>query len=134
MGILDKKHWDWPWPFNKISRRSTAFFWGVPSLVWGNLRPQDYILQSYVITSPLDVHTAFVPKPISSPNTWQISRFKAGPWFAWYVAYSGSKQADGMYRHWRTGARWDDVDNYTQFPSVATRRFTGHPDQDTSTK
>jgi hypothetical protein len=132
--ILDKRHGDWPWPFSLIPRRWTAFDWRKPELVRGNLRPQDY-----VYTWQLDVlapgeykaRRIFAPKPITGPQTWQISRFPRGPWWAWYFAWSGERKEDGWFRHFRIGARWDDVDNYVQFPSVAWRRYSGDDSQNT---
>lgn len=135
MGILDKKHTDWPWPFSLIPRRWTAFNWGVPELVKGNIRPQDTIYTHQVSKADiLNYRHVFAPKPISSEGTWQLSRFPEGPWYAWYFALSGKRKADGKFRHWRIGARWDDVDGYTQFPAFATRRFTGGNEQDTSVR
>lgn len=127
MTVLDKKHNDWPWPFSLIPRRWTAFKWGVPLLVKGkNISPRDLVF--------VPDARAIAPKPITSPGSWQLSRFPDGPRWAWYFAWSGRRKADGRFRHFRIGARWDDVDGYVQFPSVATRRFTGGNEQDTSVR
>jgi hypothetical protein len=117
------KHWDWPWPFKYIPRGWTAFKWGLPTMKWCHIPDgKDWYID-----------TAFHPKPITSPGTWQISRFPNGPWFAWYFAYSGRRGPDGKYRHFRIGARWDNVDNYVEFPTIAMRRYTGQS-EDTGTK
>jgi hypothetical protein len=71
------------------------------------------------------------PMPIGEPRSWQISYFPAAPWF-WYFAWSG-RVKNGRYRHFRIGARWDNVDDYVQFPAIATRTFTTEAIQDTST-
>lgn len=140
MGILDRKHTDWPWPFSLIPRRWTALFWDTPRLVRGNLRPQDFVsvrTEKINPENPLSYVYEFAPKPITSEGTWQLSRFPHGPWYAWYFAWSGKKAKDGFYRHFRIGARWDDVDGYTQFPSFAFpwgRRYNGTNDQDTSVR
>lgn len=133
MSILDRRHTDWPWPFSLIPRRRTAFGWGKPEMVKGNLRPQDFIYTHQLSwTDPLAYRHIFAPKPITSPGTWQLSHFPEGPWFAWYFAWSGKRKVDGMFRHFRIGARWDDVDGYVNWPSIATRRYTGDDTQRTN--
>ena len=125
--LREKLHWDWPWPFSKIPRGWTAFKWGRPRLLMGRIAATDF-----VVASPW-----MAPKPITSPGTWQVSRYPDAPWWAfplnWYVAFSGRRAADGKFRHWRIGTRWDDVDSYCTILTIATRRFTGGNDQDTST-
>lgn len=125
--ILDKPHTDYPWPFSLIPRRWTAFQWGRPQLVAGHMSNwwESASNFSHVLGLPP------APKPISSPITWQLSRFPAGPWWAWYFAWSGKRKADGKFLHFRLGARWDDVDSYVQFPSIALRRYTGDDSQNT---
>ena len=57
------------------------------------------------------------PKPIPGPGQWQFSlvQVKAGwPLVLPYFAYTS---AEGS--HFRCGARWDDVDHYYTFPSIA---------------
>ncbi len=125
MAILDEKHADYPWPFSLIPRSWTAFKWGPPVLVKGaNILPRDLVYVSYAMR--------ISPKPITSPGSWQLSHFPDGPWFAWYFAISGFRKPDGFFRHFRIGARWDSVDNYVQFPSLATRRYTGDDTQRTN--
>lgn len=121
-GLRGKKHTDWPWPFSLIPRGATAFKWGKPKKLFGN--------------QPLE---GGIPKPIGQEKTWQVSYYPKAPlWakltgFAYYAAYSGKKGKDGMFRHFRLGTRFDDVDNYATIFSVATRKFTGDDSQDTST-
>ncbi len=120
-------HWDWIWPFSRIPRGWTAFDWGRPFLHkgWG-LRGEDF--------APGFCWGTDHPRPITSPGTWQLSRFPEGPWYAWYFAWSGKVRGDGMFRHFRIGARWDNVDDYVQWPTIAFRRYTGDDSQDTGTK
>lgn len=122
--LKGKKHWDWPWPFSLIPRGWTAFEWGMPKIVFGNQK-----------TSKVDgaIPTKH-PLPIGEERSWQLSKFPLGPWYAWYFAWSGKRGKDGKFRHFRIGARWDDVDNYVQFPSIAFRKYTGDPLEDTGTK
>lgn len=110
--IGSKNHWDWPWPFSKIPRGWTAFKWGAPKKIAGNQESE--------------IHGA--PKPIGEPGSWQLSRYENGPWYAWYFAFTLKSG-----RHFRIGARWDDVDDYVQFPTVASRKYSGGDNQDTST-
>lgn len=127
MAILDQKHNDYVWPFSLLPRSWTAFKWGVPLLVKGrNILPRDLVFDS--------ASQSICPKPITSPGSWQLSRFPNGPWFAWYFAFSGWRKPDGFFRHFRIGARWDDVDGYTQFPSIATRRYDGTNNQRTDVR
>ena len=58
------------------------------------------------------------PKPINPPGSWQISRFPGGPLFSWYFGFT---LKNGW--HFRIGARWDDVDSYVQWPSIAVRHL-----------
>lgn len=63
-----------------------------------------------------------VPAPIGPPGTWQISYFPDAPWwakpFAWYI---GVTSKGGV--HVRLGARWDDIDNYVEWPEIAWKRL-----------
>lgn len=94
-----RKHEDYP-PFLRwIPRAWTAWSWGKPVLVGGN-----------VITGPY-------PAPITHPGTWQLSHFPDGPCYAWYFALTTRA---GF--HFRIGARWDDVDGYVEWPSIAIKR------------
>lgn len=77
------------------------------------------------------------PSPIGEPFSHQFSIFPDAPWYlkpiAWYFAISSDRENDGKYRHFRIGARWDDVDDYTTWPTLASRRYTGDKIEDTST-
>lgn len=121
--ILEKKHSDWPKFLQWIPRKWTAFHnWGKPKLILGNQK---------------EVRNG-APAPIGEPSSVQVSYYPDAPWWAkpiaWYVAYSGKKGADGKYRHYRIGGRWDDVDSYAQWPSIATRRYTGDDKQNTGVR
>jgi len=114
--LATARHWDWPWPFSKIPRKWTAFDWGEPELLWGNT-------------------TNFkecAPKPIPYPGEWAIFEFPDAPWWMMWAAW-GVAVTLKSGRHFRFGARWDDVDNYCQFPSVAVRKFPPSGERDTST-
>lgn len=58
------------------------------------------------------------PRPIGEPGSWQFSFFPQGPWFAMYLAFT----LPWINLHFRIGARWDDVDDYVEFPSIAIKR------------
>ncbi len=112
--LRGKRHDDYPAGLRWIPRGWTAFAWGEPSFVVGDIGPTDMIVPRR--------HTAgsgwsWSPRPITSPDTWQLSRFPAGPWYAFYFAFTS---IDGV--HFRLGARWDDVDGYVEFPTIAIKR------------
>lgn len=115
--LVKEKHWDWPWPFRCIPRKWTAFDWGSPKKVLGNQKSEK----------------DGAPLPIGEKRSWQFSRYPNAPlgwkWAAWYVSLTLKNG-----RHFRIGARWDDVDGYVQWPAVASRVYTGEAVQDTSTK
>ena len=98
--LRNRPHEDFPWPFSYIPRAWTAFSWGEPKKICGNQRPYGGVM-----------------KPIGPRGTWQISRFPDGPWFALYAAFTTN---GGV--HYRIGARYDDVDNYVEWPSLARKR------------
>lgn len=131
--VGSKPHSDWPWPLRLIPRGWTAFKWGPPRFRLGRINHGPDMKRVQV--SPTEAMWA--PKPITSPGTWQFSTFPGAPWWAlpfrWYLAFSGRRAADGKFRHWRIGTRWDDVDDYVTILAIATRRFTGGDEQDTST-
>lgn len=104
--LRGKRHTDYPWGLRWIPREWTAFDWGVPRLVYGGTN-------SWAPTGSIPMQA---PKPINPPGGWQLSRFEDGPWFAWYFAFTTKK---GI--HYRIGARWDDVDNYVEFPTIARK-------------
>ena len=57
------------------------------------------------------------PKPIPEAGEWQVSAVqmkKGWPLFLPYVAITTKSG-----RHFRIGCRWDDVDHYYTFPSIA---------------
>jgi hypothetical protein len=121
--LKGKKHWDWPWPFKLIPRAWTAYNWGPPKLLAGKAEME-----------------SGVPKPVNPAGTFQISYYPGAPWwakpFAWFVGVSGKKADDGKFSNFRIGARWDNVDHYTNctfVPLPSRRRFTGDDSQDTST-
>ncbi len=113
------KHWDWWGPFKKVPRGWTSFNWGKPKLLAGN---QKETRQG-------------APAPIPEAGSWQLSRFPNAPGLLKYLPlYLAITLKSG--RHYRIGARFDDVDNYTTMPVFATRHYppqTGG-ERDTSTK
>jgi hypothetical protein len=109
--LQGKTHSDFPFGLRWIPRSWTAFKWGMPTLVFGH--------SSFDVVT-LDAFSGEVfyhPMPIGFPGDWQISRFPEGPFFAWYFAFT--TRSGG---HFRIGARWDDVDNYVEFPTLAIKR------------
>lgn len=120
---MRKSHGDWPWPFSYIPRGWTAFRWGKPKMLLGNQK---------------EVRDG-AAAPIGEANSWQLSWYPDAPWWAkitglaFYAAYSGKRGEDGMYRHYRIGARYDDVNRYTTILSAASRKYDGTDAQDTST-
>lgn len=118
--LRDKKHWDWIWPFSTIPRGWTAFKWGVPKKIGGN---QNETRKS---------KEGEGPAPIGENGSWQVSRFPDAPRLIKFLPLYLAFTTKGG-RHFRVGARWDDVDNYVNFPTFATRKYTGDPNQDTST-
>jgi hypothetical protein len=122
-GLRGKKHTDWPRPIQWVPRGLTAYKWGKPKKILGN---------------QVEGRNA-APAPIGEAGSWQISYYPEAPWWAkitglaFYAAYSGKKGDDGKFRHYRVGARYDDIDNYTTILSIASRKYTGGDDQDTST-
>ncbi len=133
--LKGKKHWDWPWPLSYVPRGWTAFKWGRPVLLWGNIG-------AWWQTAPafdLKLGLRPAPKPISPRGTWQVSRFPGAPWWAWpalFISISGSKlDKKGKYRNYRIGARWDDVNDYVNWVPFmpSSRKYSGDDSQDTST-
>ncbi len=119
--LQNRKHNDFPPGLRWISRGWTAWNWGEPRKLLGSQQAE---------SSP------GVPQPIGEPGTWQISIYPDAPWWAcpvaWYFAVSLALRPDGWFRHFRIGARYDSVDSYTEFPSVASRRFPAFGDRDTT--
>lgn len=120
---MRKSHGDWPWPLSYIPRGWTAFRWGKPKLLLGDQKEA----------------RGGAPAPIGEANSWQLSYYHDAPlWakvtgLAFYAAYSGRRGEDGKFRHYRLGARWDDVDSYVTILSVASRKYDGTDNQNTST-
>lgn len=114
--LKNSKHNDFLPGLRWIPRSWTAFCWGKPIMVWGNQ-----------IKRAEGGH----PKPIGEPGSWQVSIYPNSPlgwtWAAWYVAFTFPSG-----RHFRIGARWDDVDNYVEWPSLATRFYPVEGERDTS--
>lgn len=119
--LAEMYHWDWPWPFNKLKRKVSMFNFGEPRLLYGEAE-----------------YHGRAPKPINPAGTWQVSWYPGAPWWAkWhlYVSYSCKRQADGKFRNFRIGPRWDNVDDYVNFVPFApsSRRYSGKAIEDTST-
>jgi len=96
MPIPEGNHNDWLWPFSYIPRKWTAIeSEEPPTKIFGNTNGN------------LDV-----PKP----GQWTLSSSPYGPMFAW-TSVSGW--------HFRIGtARYDYVDRYYQFPTLALKKIT----------
>jgi hypothetical protein len=132
--LRGKRHWDFPPGLKWVPRGWTAFKWGAPVLMSGNpkLIEQGNGFFSPTIYKHKNGTYEAAPKPINPPGTWQVSRFPDAPWplnkIPLYFAFT---KKNG--RHFRIGARWDDVDDYVQFPTFASRKYKGGDAQDTST-
>ncbi len=109
LNLKGKRHTDFPWPMSLIPRAWTAFSWGSPVMVKGN--------QHLNNDCSLGLYCAGHPLPIGEPGSWQLSRFPKGPRWAWYFAFTTKGRV-----HFRIGARWDNEDNYVEFPSIAVKR------------
>lgn len=110
-GLRTKPHGDYAvWPWSLIPRAATAFDFGRPVLMFGN--------QGAEFFDP--ARQAYFPKPIGEPGSWQISRYpKLGPILGRVPAYFAFTTKDGW--HFRDGVRYDDVDHYCQWPSIAIK-------------
>ncbi len=134
-----------------VPRAWTSYKWGVPIMTYGN---QTRIRAG----KDLDGVVRFGPAPIGEPGSWQLSEYAGAPYWAPLITvaaiyaaalFPGWWRATALLmlpfqpfyfaftlrsgRNFRLGARWDDVDGYTTIPTIASRRYTGGNDQDTST-
>ncbi len=57
------------------------------------------------------------PKPVPEPGEWQVSMVRLKRDWPLFLPYIAWTKKDGT--HFRFGARWDDVDHYYTFPSIA---------------
>lgn len=120
--LKNEKHWDWPWPLSLVPRRWTAWEWGTPEQLAGS--------QELRRKGP---GGELGPAPIGERGSWQLAYYPDAPWWAKPVAWYVAATLPGG-RHFRVGARWDDVDGYVQWPAVASRRYSGDPLEDTGTR
>jgi hypothetical protein len=115
------KHWDYPKFLRWIPRAWTSYAWGAPKKIVGDQKE-----------TRKGKEGNSGPAPIGERGSWQVSRFPGAPgplkYLPLYVAFTTKSG-----RHFRIGARWDDVDNYVTFPTVASRKYEGGDGQDTST-
>lgn len=103
--LRSRDHWDYPGPLQWVPRSATTFGWGRPSQMVGNQKA----LQDGA------------PKPIGERGSFQVSRYPDLPVpFCWLPVYMAFTLPNGV--HFRLGARWDDVDSYTNIPSVAIKK------------
>lgn len=100
--LQKREHDDYPAVFRWMPRSWTSFGWGRPQLLVGN---QNTWYEG-------------APKPVGEKGTFQISRYPdLPPPLCWLPLYFAVTTPNGI--HLRLGARWDDVDAYVQFPSIA---------------
>ena len=131
--LKNRRHDDWIWPLKYIPRKWTSFDWGVPVLWKGwhvEFVERQVMLQDKRWEWLFYYETWKCPKPINPAGGWQISYFPQAPWYwkwaAWYIARSFARGKDGKYGQFRLGARWDNVDEYVNWPTFPTgRRYTG---------
>jgi hypothetical protein len=81
-----------------------------PHLILGNQREQS--------TAP---NGARGPKPIPSRGEWQVSAVQLRPGWPVFLPYIAFTTPGGT--HVRIGCRWDDVDHYYTFPTLAIATF-----------
>jgi hypothetical protein len=103
--LAPRPHDDYMIPgLSLIPRGWNTFNWGQPGLIVGN-------------------QTSFLndsPKPIGERGSFQVSSYPQLPIpFCWLPAYFAFTLPNGT--HFRLGARWDDIDDYTVVPSVALK-------------
>lgn len=104
--LQGRRHWDYPWPFHALPRAWTTYDWGEPEMLIGNQERKENGR----------------PKPIGESGSFQLSRYPQLPLpLSWLPLYMAFTTRGGT--HFRMGARWDDVDAYTQFPSIAIKRM-----------
>lgn len=115
-------HTDWPWLLKWVPRTWTSFNWGVPVLKFGS--------QALVRVDAKSGVTG--PSPIGEPDSTQVSYYPNAPIWAkllllnWYFALTTLRGV-----HYRFGARWDDVDGYVTWPSLARKDgVTGFGDRE----
>jgi hypothetical protein len=103
--LAHREHWDYPGPLQWIPRGWTTYDWGEPSLLLGN--------QTHAMNG--------APKPIGERGSFQVSNFPELPVpFCWLPLYVAATFPNGV--HFRLGARWDDVDDYVNLPSIALKK------------
>jgi hypothetical protein len=103
--LARREHDDYMIPgLAQMPRAWTTFDWGEPRLILGN--------QKHKLNG--------APKPIGERGSFQLSLYpNLPPPFCWIPAYFAFTLSNGV--HFRLGARWDDVDDYTVVPSVAVK-------------
>lgn len=108
--LKDKRHTDYPKGLRWIPWHITSWCaWEPPRKLAGNQKSNSVSLAG-----------KSGPKPVPEPGTWQISvvRLKHRiPLFLPYAAYTTKNRV-----HVRLGCRWDDVDHYYVFPSIAVKK------------
>lgn len=103
--LQGQPHIDYVPAFQWVPRGITTFQWGHPEMLLGNQESYEY----------------GSPKPIGERGSFQISRYPELPFpLSWAPLYFSFTTPDGT--HGRLGARWDDVDFYTNMPSIAIKR------------
>lgn len=108
--LKDKRHSDFPRGLRWVPWSATS---------WCMEEPPKKLLGSQKSASA-SLAGKFGPKPVPEPGTWQISvvRLKRRlPFFLPYLAYTAKNKM-----HFRIGCRWDDVDHYYVFPSIALKK------------
>lgn len=121
--LKTRKHNDWIWPFSMIPRTWSTVCWGVPKQIAGNQEKQVANRKEGILG----------PAPIGELGSWQVSRYPKAPLLLKYIPlYVAITLPNG--RHFRFGARWDDIDGYVTLPVIATRKFPATEDMDRNTE
>ncbi len=107
-------HTDFTMPGTKwIPRRFTCFCLPTkgPKVLWYSAGTEFVNLPSGELA----------PKPIPKPGEWQFSVVQMRPSLPFYWPYWAWTSGTGM--HYRAGVRWDDVDKFYVFPSLARHQL-----------
>ena len=106
-----KPHNDYPWGLRWVPRWATSWCMQEPPVqLLGN--------QKSTAVTPAGKRG---PKPIPEPGTWQLSGMRLHINFPIYIPTYVAITTKNRF-HFRIGARWDDVDHYYVFPSIALKK------------
>lgn len=110
--IKNKKHTDYTLPGTKwIPFWATSWcFVEPPIMLLGNQKQRSVAANGQLGSSP-----------IPEPGTWQLSMVQLKKQWVFTLPYFALTTKTGF--HFRIGCRWDNVDHYFVFPSIAARHL-----------